>query len=134
MTAVLDASALVELLMLSPLGTRAVEHVRGSAGDLHIPHLADIETASVARGLVAGGMLTPERGAQLLVDLRDFPARRWPAHMLFERIWELPTSITAYDATYVALAEALEACLITADQKLARGVERSARCEVVLVE
>lgn len=133
MTAVIDASVLVELLTMSPLGERAVGQVRVSAGALHLPHLADVETLSVVRGLVAGGILTAERGAQALADLRDFPAQRWPAHMLFDRMWELRQNTTAYDATYVALAEALGARLITADQKLARGVEGVAECEVVLV-
>lgn len=134
MTAVVDASVLVEVLTMSPRGQRAVEHLQGSAGSLHVPHLADIETLSVVRGLVAGGVLTAERGAQALVDLRDFPAQRWPAHMLFERIWELRENATAYEATYVALAEALGARLITADRKLVRGVGDVAACEVVLVE
>lgn len=133
MTAVIDASVLVELLTLSPLGQRAVEPIRDSGGALHVPHLADVETVSVVRGLVAGGVLTPARGAQALVDLRDFPAQRWPAHMLFERIWELRQNATAYEATYVALAEALGARLITADHKLARAVEGAAACEIVLV-
>jgi len=131
--AVLDASVLVEVLTMSPLGQRAVERVRAAAGDLHVPHLADIETLTVLRGLVAGGVLAQERAAQALVDLRDFPARRWPAHMLFERIWQLRANATAYDATYVALAEALNARLITADQKLARGVRGVATCEVDLI-
>ena len=133
MTAVIDASVLVELLTMSPLGQRAVAEVRASVGALHLPHLADVETLSVVRGLVAGGVLTAERGAQALVDLRDFPAQRWPAHMLFERMWELRQNATAYDATYVALAEALGARLITADQKLARGVRGVAGCEVVVI-
>jgi len=134
MTTVLDASALVELLVMSPRGHRVAALLAADAGGLHMPHLAEIETISVARGLVAGGVLTPLRGGQLLDDLRDFPARRWPAHMLFERIWELRDNATAYDATYIALAEALGARLITADGKLARGCAAVARCEIALVE
>ncbi|MBD3940259.1 type II toxin-antitoxin system VapC family toxin [Microbacterium sp. NEAU-LLC] len=118
---------------MSPRGQRAVDAVAVSAGDLHVPHLADVETLSVVRGLVAGSILTPDRGAQALVDLRDFPARRWPADMLFERIWDLRHVATAYDATYVALAEALGAQLITADEKLARGVRDATDCEILLV-
>ncbi|MFT3797362.1 type II toxin-antitoxin system VapC family toxin [Microbacterium sp.] len=134
MIAVIDASALVEVLAMSPLGQRVAPHMRASGGALHLPHLADVETVSVVRGLVAGGLLTPDRGVQFLGDLRDFPAQRWPAHMLFERIWELRANVTAYDATYVALAEALGGRLITTDAKLARGVAGVAACEVVLVE
>lgn len=133
MTAVVDASVLVELLTMSPLGQRAVEHVRAAA-PLHLPHLADVESLSVVRGLAAGGVIAAERGAQALADLRDFPAQRWPAHMLFERMWELRDNVTAYDAAYVALAEALGARLITADRKLAHGVRGVSACEIVLIE
>lgn len=132
MTLVLDASVLIELLVMSPLGQRATASM-GSAADLHVPHLADIEILSVARGLVAGDVLSVARAERVLDDLRDFPARRWPAHMLLERIWALRDNATAYDATYVALAEELGGTLLTADQKLARGVRGIATCEIVLV-
>ena len=134
MTAVLDASVLVELLSMSPRGRRAAAAVGDDADDLHVPHLADVETLSVVRGLVDGGMLPGARATQVLADLRDFPARRWPARMLFERIWALRENVTAYDATYVALAEALGARLITADHRLARGVQGVASCEVHVIE
>lgn len=132
MTLVLDASVLIELLVMSPLGQRAAARIR-TATDLHVPHLADIEILSVARGLVAGSALPSERAERLLDDLRDFPAARWPAHMLFERIWALRDNATAYDATYVALTEALGGTLLTADRKLARGVRGIATCEIELV-
>lgn len=132
MTLVLDASALIELLVMSPAGQRARARI-GADTDLHLPHLADIEVVSVARGLVAGGVLAAARAEQLLEDLRDFPARRWPAHMLFERVWALRANATAYDATYVALAESIGATLVTADEKLARGVHGLATCEVAVV-
>ena len=134
MTAVVDASVLVELLTLSPLGQRALPVVQASAGDLHVPHLADVEVMSVLRGLVAGDLLPAARAQQALVDLRDFPARRWPAHMLFERVWELRANVTAYDAVYVALAEALGATLITADRKLARGAQKVSAAHIALVD
>ncbi|WP_029145236.1 type II toxin-antitoxin system VapC family toxin [Microbacterium luticocti] len=134
MTLVVDASVLIELLTMSPLGQRAAARMRADADDLHLPHLADVETVSVARGLVAAGVLEPSRAANLLVDLRDFPARRWPAQPFFERIWELRANVTAYDATNVALAEALGARLLTADRTLARGVGGVAACPVELVE
>lgn len=129
----LDASVVVELLMLSPLGQRAATIARQAAGDLHIPHLADVETLSALRALVAREALAPGRAQLALTDLRDFPARRWPASPLFERVWELRDAVTAYDATYVALAEALDARLVTADVRLAHGVQDVASCEVVLV-
>lgn len=134
MTAVVDASVLVELLTQSPRGRRAAALVQESSGDLHIPHLADVEVLSVVRGLVSGGVVTDERGSRILDDLRDFPAQRWPAHPLFGRMWQLRQNVTAYDATYVALAEALDARLLTADKKLVRGVRGVATCDIVTID
>lgn len=133
MTVVLDASVVVELLLFSPLGERAIPHIRIAAGDVHMPYLADMEAMSVLRGLVLGGLLTEARAVQAFEDLRDFPAKRWPAEMLFERIWELRSNVTAYDANYVALAEALGAHLVTADAKLSRAAKGAVRCGVTLV-
>ncbi len=133
MTLVLDASVLVELLLLSAKGRSAVPRVRAAEGDIHLPHLADIEAASVLRGLVLGGQLGADRAAAALADVQDFPATRWPADVLFERVWELRSNLTAYDANYVALAETLDAELLTADARLLRGAEGMARCPVVLV-
>lgn len=133
MRVVLDASVLVELLLLSPRGQKAAPLVRAAGGDLHLPHLADVEAASVLRGLVLAGSLDSQRAASALVDLRDFPAQRWPADVLFERVWELRDNVTAYDATYVALAEALDAEFVTADAKLARAVDGAALCKVALI-
>lgn len=133
MRIVFDASALVELLLLSPIGEQAAPFVRAASGDIHLPHLADNESVSVLRGLALAGTLEPGRAAGALIDLRDFPAQRWRADALFERMWELRENVTAYDATYVALAEALDAVFVTADAKLARAVDGLAMCKVVLV-
>lgn len=133
MRVVLDASVLVEILMASPRGQRAAGTVRLAAGDVHLPHLADVEVISVLRELIAAQIVTPQRAIQALGDLRDFPAKRWPAHPLVERAWELRENLTAYDATYVALAEALDATLVTADSKLAHGAQGLARCEIAVV-
>ncbi|MFT3887668.1 MAG: type II toxin-antitoxin system VapC family toxin [Arachnia sp.] len=133
MSVVLDASIVAELLVLSPLGERAAPLVRAAGGDVHVPHLLDVEVMSVLRGLVLGGILTDARATHALTDLRDFPARRWPATVFFERIWELRSTVTAYDANYVALAEALDADLITSDARLARALKGVARCGITLV-
>ncbi|MFT4211562.1 MAG: type II toxin-antitoxin system VapC family toxin [Microbacterium sp.] len=127
----LDASVLVELLLGSSRSESAVEAI--SDADLHLPHLADVEVASVLRGLARVGTLSSDRAVGALVDLRDFPASRWPSIGLFERMWSLRDTVRAYDATYVALSEALDATLVTADAKLARGVAGVARCPVVTV-
>ncbi len=89
--------------------------------------------ASVLSEYLVGSRLPADRAAVALDDLADFPAHRWPAEPLLPRIWELRDNLTAYDATYVALAESLDATLLTADVRLARGAEGRARCPVMLI-
>lgn len=133
MTLVLDASVLVELLLSSERGEQAIPYLRKSEGRMHIPHLADIETASVLRGLTLGGAVAVQRASAALADLPDFPAKRWPTTVFLERIWELRENVTAYDANYIALAESLDAELLTSDAKLAGAAEGVARCEITLL-
>lgn len=125
---VLDASVIAEYLVASPLGVRAGERMAAHAGELHVPHLAVVETASVLRGWVRRGDLLADRADVALVDLGDLPARRWPAEPLLDRMWELRDNTTAYDACYLALAEMLGARLLTADARLARGLRNFASC------
>ena len=77
------------------------------------------------------GELDDERGAQALDDLADLPIHRYPHDLLLPRIWELRANLTAYDAAYVALAEALGAPLLTRDARLAAAPGHEARIEVV---
>jgi predicted nucleic acid-binding protein len=84
------------------------------------PHVIDTEVASALRGLAIGGGLTGLRGSVALGDFRRLRIRRYPATRLLERIWELRHGLTAYDATYVALAEALDLPLLTTDERLGR--------------
>lgn len=88
---------------------------------------------SVLRGWVSRDEVSEHRAAAALEDQRDLPARRWPAEVLLDRMWELRLNVTAHDASYVALAEALDAELLTADQRLARGIEGIATCPVVAI-
>ncbi|ACZ32164.1 PilT protein domain protein [Xylanimonas cellulosilytica DSM 15894] len=130
---VVDASALAEYLVSSAAGQAIGEELRAHDGALHVPHLAVVETVSVLRGLVLGGFLTAERAAAALADLADLPAERWPSEPLLPRIWELRSNLSAYDATYVALAEALDADVVTRDARLARGAQTVSRCTVRVV-
>lgn len=129
-TVVLDASALVEFLRWSTAGTHVAEEL--SRADVHLPHLAGVETASAFRSLVTRGAVSPERAEAAVLDLAQFPASRHPVEPLLPRIWGLRGSLTAYDATYVALAEALDALLLTADARLARSA--GGDVEVALIE
>lgn len=130
MALVLDASVVAEFLLTTAVGTLAVERMNEHEGELHIPHLAVIETASVLRAWVARDEVSEQRAAAALADLGDLPAR-WPGEPLLPRIWELRGTVTAYDASYVALAELLDADLLTADRRLARGVRGRTSCNVM---
>ncbi|MFT3853249.1 MAG: type II toxin-antitoxin system VapC family toxin [Ilumatobacteraceae bacterium] len=100
-------------------------------GDLHMPHHAVIETASVLRAWVRRGGIAESRAMAALADLGDLPAQRWPGEPLLARLWELRDSVTAYDASYVSLADLLDADLLTADHRLALGVHGLTSCRVV---
>ena len=123
MASVVDASSLAEYLVGSPVGRRVAEALEADEGGLHLPHLAVVEVTSVLRAWVRRREIPERRAAAALTDLADFPARRWPAEPLLPRVWELRDAVSAYDATYVALAEALDARLVTGDARLARAVE-----------
>jgi predicted nucleic acid-binding protein len=122
---VIDASALLEVLLRTPsaqaVETRLFEEPRQT---LHAPHLLDVEVAQVLRRYAAMGEIDDQRGAEALADLADFPIRRYPHDFLLTRVWTLRNNFTAYDAVYVALAEALDARLLTRDQRLAAAVRR----------
>ena len=93
--------------------------------------LIDLEVTSVWRGLVRGGRVPAARVEAALDDLRDLPIQRVEHTSLLPRCWELRENLSAYDATYVALAEALDAPLVTADARLARAP--GPRCTVTVV-
>jgi predicted nucleic acid-binding protein len=133
-TLVLDASVLTEVVIGSPVGRRARRQVAPNGGRLHIPDFAIIEATSALRGLVHGSRISAATGDQAILDLVAFPARRWPAARLARRVWELRDNVSAYDAVYVALAEALQATLLTADERLARGAAGVAACPVETVQ
>jgi predicted nucleic acid-binding protein len=128
---VVDASAIVEILLRTPDAIRVEERVLQPTQTLHAPHLLDVEVAQVLRRYAARGELTPERGTQALELLVRFPIARYPHEALLPRIWRLRGRLTAYDATYVALAEALGARLVTRDAKLARARGHDAQIELV---
>jgi predicted nucleic acid-binding protein len=84
---------------------------------LHAPHLIDFEFANVLRGLVLGGKLKPEVADDIRSDFADLPIERHPGKVVAERVWELRANFTAYDASYIALAELLDCPLLTGDSK-----------------
>ena len=128
---VLDASLVIEVLLRTPLGVRHTDRVLGGEESLHAPHLIDVEALQVLRRLTLAKELDAQRAAQALVTLVDLPLVRHDHTPLIGRIWELRKSVTAYDAAYIALAEALPAVLLTCDGKLARSHGHRARVELL---
>lgn len=128
---VLDASATIEWLLQTPVGMRIDRRIFSRSGQLHAPHLLDVEVAQVLRRYVQDKAITAQRGEEALGDLADLPLNRYPHDFLIPRAWELRETLTAYDAVYVALAELLEAPLLTCDRKIALASGHSARVEVV---
>ena len=117
---VVDASVLaVALLDDGANGDALRARLRGE--DLAAPSIIDLEVLSVWRGLARSGQLDARRAALAVDDLRVLPLQRVDPTVLIERCWELRENLTVYDASYVALAEAMQAALITGDRRIARA-------------
>jgi len=116
---VVDASAVLEVLLQTPAAAVVSRRILGARETLHAPHLLDVEIAQVLRRYARAGVISADRGAQALADLADLPINRYPHFVLLPRIWQWRHNLSAYDATYLALAEALDAPLVTRDRKLA---------------
>lgn len=128
---VLDASAVLELLLVTDKGHRVAERIAPPRETLHAPHLIDLEVAQVLRRYLARRQLDATRAAQALEDLRDLDLNRYPHDVLLGRIWELRQNASAYDAAYLALAEALGAPLLTSDARLREVPDTRAQVEVL---
>ena len=119
---VLDASAMVEAL----IGSEAADELLDAlTGDVHAPHLLDVEVLSVLRGLTLGGKLDPAVAEEVRRDHFAFAINRYEVSPLADRIWQLRHQYTSYDAAYLALAEALDAPLYTCDAKLDSGAHHA---------
>ena len=127
---VVDASVIVEMLLRVP-GSERLQARLSKPKRLCAPALLDVEVAQALRRYAATGELPAERGRGAIELLRDFPIVRYGHGPLLARVWQLRANLTAYDATYVALAEALRAPLLTADARLAKAPGHGARVEVV---
>jgi predicted nucleic acid-binding protein len=128
---VVDASAMLEILLLTPAARRVGARLFVHGETLHAPYLLDIEVAQGIRRYCLTEKLDAARGQAALQDFAGFAFIRHPHTPFLPRIWELRMNLTAYDAAYVALAEALEAPLITRDAALGRSSGHRARIEVV---
>jgi predicted nucleic acid-binding protein len=128
---VVDASAVLELLLRTDKGIRVQERVLVSGETLHAPHLIDIEVTQTLRRLAILKEITAARGKQALEDHVSLNIKRAEHKNLLERIWTLRDSITAYDAAYAVLAEILDAPLISCDARLARSHGHKVRIELI---
>jgi len=127
---VVDASVLAPALSDDgPDGDLARARLRGH--ELVAPDLVDLEVVSVVRRRLLAGALDERRGRLALSDLQDLPMTRVPARRLVDRCWELRHDLTAYDAAYVACAEALGAVLVTADTRMAAAPGPRCRFDVL---
>lgn len=128
MRSVTDASVIVAFL----LGEASREERDAMLGEVDAPALLDVEVTQTLRGLLRAGkidLVTADLGR---VELADLPIRRHPDAALLRRAWELRDVCTTYDGLYAALAEGLDAPLITRDMRLARGLDDApaVRCAV----
>lgn len=128
---VLDASAVLELLLGTPRGRMVAERIVDPALGLHAPHLVDIEVVQALRRYVRDGEIDEAAGALALEDLRSLDVERHPHEPLLARVWDLRDNLTAYDAVYVALAEALDSKLLTCDGRVGRAPGMRGRVDVV---
>ncbi len=113
---VVDASAALTALLNAGPARRAL-----AAEQLHVPHLIDAEIANGLRRYVAGGQLGPDAGWAALDTWRHLGMIRYPVFAVLSRVWELRANLSAYDASYVALAEQLDCPLLTGDGRLGRA-------------
>lgn len=118
MSLVIDASVALRLLLHNAVAAGSVRTAL-TGEDLHAPHLLDVEVASGLRRLVAARKVTAARATEALADLAVLGVDRYPHTPLLPRVWQLRANLSAYDATYAALAEALDCPLLTSDRGLA---------------
>jgi predicted nucleic acid-binding protein len=126
---VVDAGCLFEALVGTPVGQRVKRHLHDDE-DHAAPHVVDVETLNVIRRYHLEGRLDETSARQAAEDLRAWPGERFAHQSLIPRAWDLRNDVRGWDAFYVALAEALDATLLTLDERLARAI--GPRCRIEL--
>jgi len=128
---VIDASAALEVVLQTSAAASVSARLFRPRETLHAPHLIDLEIAQILRRHALAHRSQAARCEVALGDWQAFAVRRYPHGALLPRVWELRANLTAYDAAYVALAEALAAPLITRDTRLAGAAGHRATIELV---
>ena len=127
---VVDASCLCEVLIGGP-GAEAIRQRLAADGDHAAPHIVDVEVFGVIRREHLRGRLDRTEAAQAVEDLQTWPGERFGHRLLLSRAWQLRDTVRGWDAMYVALAEALDAVLLTTDDRLAAASGPTCRIEAV---
>jgi predicted nucleic acid-binding protein len=130
---IVDACCLYEVLAGTP-GAEQIRRRLAADGDHAAPHVIDVEVLGVIRRDFLLGRLDATAATQAIEDLRDWPGDRFGHRPFLERVWELSANVRGWDAMYVALAEALQATLITTDERLGRVPGLLCPVEVMLGE
>ena len=125
---VVDTSAILRALADEKPDDTLLRRLAGTP--MHVPHLIDVEVLHALRGLVLGRKISPDRANDARRDFAALPLTRYPMRDLGDRVWHLRNNLTAYDACYVALAEALDCPLVTSDAKLEKASGHYAEIEV----
>jgi predicted nucleic acid-binding protein len=128
---VIDASAATELLLDTRVGRQVGVRMLEAEGELFAPHVFDLEVAQALRRCARRGLVSSDYARMAVQDLADLAIVRQPHDVLLPRIWSLRENATAYDAAYLALAEALDAPLVTCDARLAKVPGFAERVEVI---
>lgn len=128
---VLDASVLANAVADDGADGESARNLLARQGGAAVPDLANIECLAVLRKRWTASMITDERFSAAVGDLADLPLERYPTLALTRRAFELRRNVAVYDACYVALAEALDAELVTTDGRLSRAT--GCRCSVRLM-
>ena len=121
MTVILDASVVVELVLGTRVGARVRQRLRDPRISLHGPELLDLEVLNVLRRYVQAGRIAADRAETAVRRLNELDLRRYRHGPMLPRIWSWRTNLSAYDATYVTLAEVLGGPLLTTDARLSRA-------------
>jgi predicted nucleic acid-binding protein len=129
---VLDASTVTDAMAVGGAAGDRARHLVAEESWLHLPAVAGAEITSALRGMVFRGLLSAGDARAAAVRASRLRARRYPFEPFLERVWALRENVTVYDAWYVALAEALGAALVTADDRLRRA--DGPRCPVLSPE
>jgi predicted nucleic acid-binding protein len=128
---VVDASAMLEFLLQTALGARVEARLLRDQDELHAPHLIDVEVLQALRRLVRMGEVSASRAEEVVADLSDLDLHRHAHLDLLTRAWKLRDNVSAYDAVYIALAEAMEAAIVTCDGPLAKAPGNRVRIELL---